>query len=69
MSQKEQLLKDIELLLNNYPEGLSATSIDPKILQFLDEESLKGIVRSLLEQKENVVESNREWMGQFKYEK
>jgi len=68
MSQKEKLLEDIEKLLNNYPDKLSATSIDPNILKFLDEDSLKGIINSLLEQKENVVESNREWMSQFKSE-
>ena len=68
MANKEQLLGDIEKLLNAYPDALSATTIDTTVLEFLDEESLKGIITSLLEHNENVVEENREWLTQFKSE-
>jgi hypothetical protein len=65
--RKEQLIKDIERLLNSY-EGTSVTHINPDMLAFMDENTLKGIIDSLLRQKEKTVESNHEWLQQFKKE-
>jgi hypothetical protein len=64
-SSKEDLIHDIEQLLNSY-EGGSQTSIDVNMLSFMDENSLKSIIDSLLKQKERVVEENLEWLEQFK---
>ena len=68
MTNKEVLLHDIENLLNTY-EGGSVTHINPAMLEFMDEETLKGIINSLLNQKEQVNQSNIEWLEQFKKEK
>ncbi len=65
MNKKEELVADIEALLNSY-EGQHPTQIDPALLSFMDEQTLKSIIVSLLEQKENTVESNLEWLEQFK---
>ena len=62
---KKQLIHDIENLLNSY-EGGSTTTIDVNMLAFMDEASLKSIIDSLLRQKEKCVESNSEWLEQFK---
>jgi hypothetical protein len=62
---KAQLIKDIEQLLNSY-EGTSVTHINPDMLSFMDENTLKGIIDSLLRQKENTIASNHEWLQQFK---
>lgn len=51
--------------MNGY-EGGSITHIKPDLLEFMDEESLKAIIDSLLRQKEKTVESNLEWLEQFK---
>jgi len=67
MTTKQQLLLDIENLLNSY-EGGSITHINPAMLEFMDEESLKSIINSLLTQKEDVVSSNKVWIEQFKKE-
>jgi hypothetical protein len=64
-STKEQLINDIEKLLNRY-DGLTATHIDPALLQFMDEATLRSIIDSLLRQQETVNESNVEWLEQFK---
>ena len=63
--RKRQLIEDIENLLNSY-EGGSVTQINPEMLAFMDEQTLTGIIDSLLRQKENTVASNREWLEQFK---
>ncbi len=65
MSTKEELIKDIEKLLNSY-EGQQPTHINPALLSFMDEQTLKSIIVSLLEQKEKAVENNLEWLEQFK---
>ncbi len=62
---KQLLITDIENLLNSY-EGGSVTHIDPSMLVFMDEDTLKSIIGSLLRQKETVNESNLEWLEQFK---
>ena len=65
MSKKQELIADIEKLLNSYG-GHNTTHINPALLSFMDEETLKSIIASLLEQKEKTVESNLEWLEQFK---
>ena len=64
-STKEQLIHDIENLLNSY-EGGSETYINPDLLSFMDEETLKSVIDSLLRQKEKTVESNLEWLERCK---
>jgi hypothetical protein len=64
-STKEQLINDIEKLLNRY-DGLTATRIDPALLRFMDEATLRSIIDSLLRQQETANESNIEWLEQFK---
>jgi len=63
VSKKEELIHDIEKLLNGYGGD---THINPDMLAFMDEQTLKSIIVSLLEQKEKTVESNLEWLEQFK---
>jgi len=65
MSTKAELIHDIEQLLNSY-EGQPPTHINPALLSFMDEQTLKAIIVSLLEQKERAVEENLEWLEQFK---
>jgi len=65
LSNKQELINDIEKLLNSYG-GHTGTHINPDLLAFMDEETLKSIISSLLEQKEKTVESNLEWLEQFK---
>jgi len=65
VSPKEALIADIEKLLNSYA-GQHPTRINPAMLSFMDEHTLRSIIASLLEQKEKTVESNHEWLEQFK---
>ena len=65
MNNKSRLIEDIQNLLNSY-EGIPATSINPELLDFLDEETLKSIIGSLLDQKELAKESDIKWLEQFK---
>lgn len=65
-SSKKQLIEDIELLLNSYQGEVPPTSINPALLEFMDEETLKNIIDSLLRQKETVNEDSLEWLEQFK---
>ncbi|ADN09172.1 hypothetical protein Saut_1124 [Sulfurimonas autotrophica DSM 16294] len=65
MEKKEQLIKDIQNLLNSY-DGVRPTSINPDLLNFMDEETLISIIDSLLTQKEKNSESDVEWLEQFK---
>jgi hypothetical protein len=64
MNNKEKLIRDIENLLNSY--GEHSTSINPAMLEFMDEATLISIIDSLLKQKESVNEDNVEWLEQFK---
>ncbi|WP_457746291.1 hypothetical protein [Sulfurimonas sp.] len=68
MQKKEQLIQDIENLLNSY-EGISPTHIDPALLEFMDEKTLIEIIGSLLDQKEELKETDRDWLEQFKVNK
>jgi len=65
MSTKEQLIQDIQNLLNSY-DTVSATEINPNLLEFMDEMTLKQIIGSLLDQKETHVCADTEWLEQFK---
>ena len=65
MSTKEQLIQDIQNLLNSY-DTVSATEINPNLLEFMDQATLKQIVGSLLDQKETHVSNNTEWLEKFK---
>ncbi len=65
MNKKEQLINDIQNLLNTY-NGIHETSINPALLEFMDEKTLISIIDSLLNQKEASKESDLEWLEQFK---
>lgn len=65
MSTKTELIADIEKLLNGYGDQ-KPTTINPALLSFMEVDDLKAIIASLLDQKERVVESNLEWLEQFK---
>jgi len=64
-ARKEQLIKDIQDLLNSY-DGISPTSINPNLLEFMDEETLLSIIGSLLDQKEENAKADSEWLEKFK---
>ena len=66
MSTKQELINDIETLLNGYGDDVPVTEINPALLEFMDERTLKTIVGSLLKQKETVNEDAIEWLEQFK---
>ncbi|MEA1916637.1 MAG: hypothetical protein U9N42_03800 [Campylobacterota bacterium] len=59
-----KLIEDIEKLLNSY--GGHDTQINPDLLEYMDESSLKDIIGSLLRQKENPID--QDWLQQFKKE-
>jgi hypothetical protein len=64
-STKQQLIDDIQNLLNRY-EGLSPTTINPALLEFMDRDTLLSIISSLLKQQENTNIDNLDWLEQFK---
>ncbi|MBA3027148.1 MAG: hypothetical protein FP820_12215 [Sulfurimonas sp.] len=65
MTRKQQLIIDIQNLLNSY-SGIPQTYINPDLLEFMDEDTLVSIIDSLLTQKENLKESDIEWLEKFK---
>jgi hypothetical protein len=65
-STKIELISDIEKLLNSYGDETPPTVINPALLEFMDEDTLRSIIDSLLRQKERVNEDNVEWLEQFK---
>jgi hypothetical protein len=65
MTRKQQLIIDIQNLLNSY-SGIPQTFINPDLLEFMDEDTLVSIIDSLLTQKENLKESDMEWLEKFK---
>lgn len=65
--RKNKLISDIQQLLNTY-DGVSKTSINPNLLEFMDEETLLSVIDSLLTQKEDAKESDTEWLEKFKKE-
>ncbi len=60
------LINDIQTLLNSYGKDVPPTEINPNLLEFMDEETLKNIIMSLLKQKERVNEDAVEWLERFK---
>ena len=64
-SNKKQLIKDIQNLLNSY-DNENTTSINPNLLEFMDENTLVSIIDSLLSQKEESKEPDIEWLEKFK---
>ena len=64
-TRKSKLIADIQQLLNSY-DGINKTSINPNLLEFMDEKTLLSIVDSLLTQKEDIKESDIEWLEKFK---
>ncbi|MDQ1264578.1 MAG: hypothetical protein QG559_1579 [Campylobacterota bacterium] len=65
MTKKEELILDIQNLLNSYRD-IHKTVINPQLLEFMDEESLKNIIHSLLDQKESLATPDIEWLEKFK---
>ncbi|MBC8237652.1 MAG: hypothetical protein H8E76_05420 [Helicobacteraceae bacterium] len=65
--RKNKLIGDIQQLLNTY-DGVSKTSINPNLLEFMDEETLLSVIDSLLIQKEDAKESDLVWLEKFKKE-
>ena len=65
MNDKEQLILDIQNLLNIY-NGIKKTDINPSLLEFMDESTLKHIISDLLYQKEQEKDVDLEWLEQFK---
>ncbi|WP_455756076.1 hypothetical protein [Sulfurimonas sp.] len=63
--RKNKLINDIQQLLNTY-DGVSPTSINPDLLEFMDEKTLINIIESLLTQKEDAKESDLQWLETFK---
>jgi len=68
MSSKAELIRDIQKLLNSYSDT-TTTKINPDLLEFMDEVTLKSIINNILDQQEHVNEDNREWLEQFKTDK
>jgi hypothetical protein len=64
-STKEQLIEDIQNLLNSYDDE-NTTSINPDLLEFMDEKTLISIIDSLLTQKEESKEPDIQWLEKFK---
>lgn len=64
-NKKEILIKDIQQLLNSY-DNVANTTINPALLEFMDEETLISIIGSLLDQKETHAEADNQWLEQFK---
>ena len=67
MNRKNQLIEDIQNLLNTY-DNVNSTSINPNLLEFMNEDTLVSIIESLLTQKEEAKESDIEWLEKFKKE-
>jgi hypothetical protein len=65
MTRKEELILDIQNLLNSY-DGINKTSINPDLLEFMDENTLISVIDSLLTQKEDSKDLDIEWLEKFK---
>jgi hypothetical protein len=64
-TRKQTLINDIQNLLNTHKQ-VTTTSINPALLEFLDEDTLVEIISNLLEQKENSMDADVEWLEKFK---
>ena len=60
---KEELLADIENLISY---GNEDPTINPALLQYLSEEDLISMKKSLLEKVGRLSEEDKEWLEQFK---
>jgi len=65
MTEKQQLINDIQNLLNSYSDK-DTTSINPDLLEFMDKDTLLNIIDSLLKQKESTLKENEKWLEKFK---
>lgn len=65
MTRQDKLIEDIQNLLNTY-DNVTTTSINPALLEFMDEDTLVDIIENLLQQKEDTKEADTEWLEQFK---
>ena len=65
MSTKTELINDIQNLLNTYDEK-NSTTINPNMLEFMDEKTLLSIIDTLLTQKEASKDSDIDWLEKFK---
>ena len=65
MTKKQELINDIQKLLNGYDDK-QTTFINPVILEYMDENELIKIIDDLLKLKEDIIESNKEWLEKFK---
>ena len=63
--KKKELIDDITNLLNSYDDK-NSTVINKDMLDFMDESSLKSIIDQLLSQKEQLHDTNKEWLEGFK---
>jgi len=68
MSTKKQLIADIQQLLNSY-DNVPFTTINPALLEFMDQQTLKNIIGSILDQKESQAEADHEWLEKFKQDR
>lgn len=67
VDKKSELIRDIQNLLNSY-DGVSKTNLNPEMLSFMSENDLKGIIGSLLDQKEEAAANvDMEWLNKFKF--
>jgi hypothetical protein len=65
MNDKEEKLKEIELLLKRYGGELE---ISPYVLKYLTLAELETIELQILRRQDNVIEDNSKWLEQFKKE-
>jgi len=65
MTRKQKLIQDVEDLLNKHG-NIDDTSINPSLLEFMDDDIILSIINNLLDQKENTIEKDLEWLEKFK---
>ncbi len=59
MQEKEEILKDIKELLEQYDQKVE---FGEHILKYLSFEELKNIKANILKKQENIIEENRKWL-------
>jgi len=64
INNKEELLKEIEVLLSYNPED--KLEINPNYLEYLELEDLESIKKGLLEKVGKLKKEDIEWLQQFK---